>query len=89
MTFLRRKIQPELTEIVAAQITLGVEAAAMLEAADAENWPDATKHARAAAEKAGQLRIMLDHIADVAERDAKLGADDFEDSNQVYEGAKQ
>lgn len=80
------RIQYELGEIELARSSCMVAEARMLHALSHNQLQDAMEAAREAAISARQLHTMLAHLETVIGAEIQPNDDDYEDSEQVYEG---
>lgn len=84
--FLRERLKYELDEIALARSDCMLAEAKMVLAIDRGQFQDAQEAAHQGQVKAKQLHTMLAHIETVIGVEIQSSADDFEDSNLVYEG---
>lgn len=86
MTDFLHRIGFELDEIALCQGECATTAALMRQSLGARRPDDALEYARQATVKARDLHTMLAHIETLIAVEIQPSADDFEDSELVYEG---
>ena len=84
MNDLHNRIKYELNEIMIAHNRCNAARFNMMDQLYADRTAEALHSAKIAMQRAGELYVMLSHVAKVLGREVEAQSDDFESAKQVY-----